>query len=178
MVIHKSLRDFRTRLRNNQDRHGRKEHIHRERERETLQVSVLPYRCSICAPLVSVSVVAQSSSEIPEGLMNNPVLYITMMFVGSQYLANTCIYTMWRHRSSISPYFVYLSRKRQDIINKEGNVIRLLSLPDFNQKLNSATQILLHVPYIKISRKSVQWEPRCSMRTDRREAFFFLRESV
>ena len=27
--IHKSLRDFRTRLRNNQDRHGRKEHINR-----------------------------------------------------------------------------------------------------------------------------------------------------
>ena len=52
-VIHKSLRDFRTRLRNNQDRHGRKEHINRERERETLQVSVLPYRCSICAPLVT-----------------------------------------------------------------------------------------------------------------------------
>ena len=28
-VIHKSLRDFRTRLRNNQDRHGRKEHMNR-----------------------------------------------------------------------------------------------------------------------------------------------------
>ena len=28
-VTHKSLRDFRTRLRNNQDRHGRKEHINR-----------------------------------------------------------------------------------------------------------------------------------------------------
>ena len=28
-VIHKSLRDFRTRLRNNQDRHGRKKHINR-----------------------------------------------------------------------------------------------------------------------------------------------------
>ena len=28
-VIHKSLRDFRTRLRNNEDRHGRKEHINR-----------------------------------------------------------------------------------------------------------------------------------------------------
>ena len=27
--IHKSVRDFRTRLRNNQDRHGRKEHINR-----------------------------------------------------------------------------------------------------------------------------------------------------
>ena len=30
-VIHKSLRDFRTRLHNNQDRHGRKEHINRWR---------------------------------------------------------------------------------------------------------------------------------------------------
>ena len=28
-VIHKSLVEFRTRLRNNQDRHGRKEHINR-----------------------------------------------------------------------------------------------------------------------------------------------------
>ena len=28
-VTHKSLRDFRNRLRNNQDRHGRKEHINR-----------------------------------------------------------------------------------------------------------------------------------------------------
>jgi len=28
-VIHKSLRDFRTRLRNNQERHGRNEHINR-----------------------------------------------------------------------------------------------------------------------------------------------------
>ena len=30
-VIHKSLRNFRTRLRNNQDRHERKEHINRYR---------------------------------------------------------------------------------------------------------------------------------------------------
>jgi len=30
-VLHKSLRNFRTRLRNNQDRHGRKEHINRYR---------------------------------------------------------------------------------------------------------------------------------------------------
>jgi len=28
-VIHKSLRNFRTRLRNNQDRHDRKEHMNR-----------------------------------------------------------------------------------------------------------------------------------------------------
>jgi len=39
-------------------------------EGETLQVSVLPYRCSICPPLVSLSVVAQPSSEVPDGLMN------------------------------------------------------------------------------------------------------------
>jgi hypothetical protein len=30
-VIHKSLKDFRTGLRNNQDRHGRKEHNNRQR---------------------------------------------------------------------------------------------------------------------------------------------------
>ena len=30
-VIHKSFRDFRTRLSNNQDRHGRKEHINRQK---------------------------------------------------------------------------------------------------------------------------------------------------
>jgi hypothetical protein len=41
-------------------------------EGETLQVSVLPYRCSI-APSVFVLVVAQPSSEVPEGLMNYPV---------------------------------------------------------------------------------------------------------
>jgi len=34
-VIHKSLRDFRTPLRNNQYRHGIKKHINRERERDT-----------------------------------------------------------------------------------------------------------------------------------------------
>jgi hypothetical protein len=40
---------------------------------ETLQVSVLPYRCSICPSAVSVLVVAQLSSEVPEGLMKYPV---------------------------------------------------------------------------------------------------------
>jgi hypothetical protein len=61
-------------------------------EGEQLQVSVLPYRCSICAPLVTrqMSILFQSSScdtlctatvpqvsEIPEGLMNNPVYLVT-----------------------------------------------------------------------------------------------------
>ena len=42
-------------------------------EGKALQFSVLPYRCSICPPLMSVLVVAQPSSEVPEGLMNYPV---------------------------------------------------------------------------------------------------------
>jgi len=41
-------------------------------EGQTLQVSVLPYSCSICPPY-SILVVAQPSSEVPEGLMNCPV---------------------------------------------------------------------------------------------------------
>jgi len=48
------------------------------KEGDTLHVSVLPYRCSICPPLVSVLVVAQPSSEVPEGLMNYPVYSISL----------------------------------------------------------------------------------------------------
>jgi len=78
-VIHKSLRDFRTRLRNNQERHGRKEHINRkerinrERERDTPSFCPTLQVLDMLLSAVSVLVVAQSSSEIPEGLMNNPV---------------------------------------------------------------------------------------------------------
>jgi hypothetical protein len=42
-------------------------------EGDTLQVSVLPYSCSIRPSAVSVMVVGQSSSEVPEGLKNYPV---------------------------------------------------------------------------------------------------------
>jgi hypothetical protein len=128
-VIHKSLRDFRPLRYSSRDGHAEGS---MSTEGETLQVSVLPYRCSIYAPLVtrqmsnfgkfhrpltyslstpclvttvplavkpastprrlvqnktwrdslsidkllsavSVLVVAQSSSEIPERLMNHPV---------------------------------------------------------------------------------------------------------
>jgi len=70
-VIRKSLRDFRTRLHDNQDRHGRKEHIeHLQGRTETWSVSL---SVDMLLSALSVLVVAQSSSEIPEGLMNNPV---------------------------------------------------------------------------------------------------------
>ena len=50
-VIHKSLRDFQPLRYSNRDGHAQGEHVNRERE--TLQVSVLPYRCSIRPPLVT-----------------------------------------------------------------------------------------------------------------------------
>jgi hypothetical protein len=49
-VIHKSLWDFQPLRYSSQDGHVEGKLVNRERE--TLQVSVLPYRCSICAPLV------------------------------------------------------------------------------------------------------------------------------
>ena len=49
-VIHKSLRDFRPLRYRSRDGHAEEEHVNRGR---TLQVSVLPYRCSICPPLVT-----------------------------------------------------------------------------------------------------------------------------
>ena len=45
-VIHTSLRDFRTRLRNNQDRHGRKEHINRQRTSPRFFLYQGPWRTS------------------------------------------------------------------------------------------------------------------------------------
>jgi len=50
MVIHKSFRDFRPLQYSSGD--GQAEGKHVNRGRETLQVFVLPYRCSICPPLV------------------------------------------------------------------------------------------------------------------------------
>jgi hypothetical protein len=54
-------------------------------EGQTFQISVLPYRCSICPPFVSVLVVAQPSSEVPERLTNYPV------FFWATFLSNTHI---------------------------------------------------------------------------------------
>jgi hypothetical protein len=48
-VIHKSLRNFRTRLRNNQDRHSRKEHISVQRIGQKLGVPLLLLTCSSSA---------------------------------------------------------------------------------------------------------------------------------
>jgi len=70
-IIHNSLRDFRTLRYSSLDGHAEGEHVNRG---ETLLVSVLPNRCSICPFFVSVLVVAQPMSEVPEGLMNYPVL--------------------------------------------------------------------------------------------------------
>jgi len=47
-VIHNSLRDFRHVRYSSRDGHAEGKHVNRGRE--TLQVSVLPYRCSICPP--------------------------------------------------------------------------------------------------------------------------------
>ena len=65
--------------------------------------------------VVSVLVVAQSSSEIPEGLMNNPVHYTSESNIGldvydaageaiiiaNKVLHNRCIGTGWRVRTTI-----------------------------------------------------------------------------
>ena len=75
-VILKSLRDFRTRLRNNQDRHQGCTIWSTCKGGQKLGVS-LSLSVDMLLSAVSVLVVAQSSSEIPEGLMNKPVLIWT-----------------------------------------------------------------------------------------------------
>jgi hypothetical protein len=70
-IIHKSLRDFRPLRYSSWDGHAGREHVNRGRNTPsfcpTLQV------LDMLLSAVSVLVVAQSSSEVPEGLMNYPV---------------------------------------------------------------------------------------------------------
>jgi len=70
-------------------------------EGQTLQVSVLPYRCSICPLLVSVLVVEQTSSEVPEGLLNYPVYINTHKYLYIYFLMFILCFI---------PYFVQLYR--------------------------------------------------------------------
>lgn len=67
-------------------------------------------------------------------------------------------------RSSVSLYFTFLSRKRQEINQRGIHVMCLSSLPDFNQTWILYTHFIQR-PSHQILRKSVQWEPRCSRRT-------------
>jgi hypothetical protein len=74
-VIHKSLRDFRPLRYSSRDGHTEGEHVNRGTDTPsfcpTLQV------LDMLLSAVSVLVVAQPSSEVPEGLMNYPVYSIS-----------------------------------------------------------------------------------------------------
>jgi hypothetical protein len=61
-VIHKSLRDFRPLRCSSWDGNAKGEHVNRGRDSK---VSVLPYKCSICPPLVTrqMSVLYSSSTH-------------------------------------------------------------------------------------------------------------------
>jgi len=71
-VIHKSFRDFRHLRYSSRDGHVEGEHVNRRRDTPsfcpTLQV------LDMFLSTVSVLVVVQLSSEVPEGLMNYPVI--------------------------------------------------------------------------------------------------------
>jgi len=75
-VIHKSLRNFWTRLRNNQDRHSRKDISSTCREGQKLGASLPLLTCS---PSAWPSRLVPQRSEIPEGLTNYPVLLLGVL---------------------------------------------------------------------------------------------------
>ena len=69
-VIHKSLRNFRTRLRNKQDRHSRREHIeHVEGRTENWRVSssvdMLSFSGTIPATVTQRSEISEGTYELP-----------------------------------------------------------------------------------------------------------------
>jgi hypothetical protein len=74
-VIHKSLRDFRPLQYSSRDGHAEEEHVNRGRDTPKF----LSYLTGIdMLSAVSVLVVAQPSSEVPEGLTNYPVYSVQL----------------------------------------------------------------------------------------------------
>ena len=98
-VIHKSVWNFRTRLRNNQDRHSRKEHINRYRIspsffRVLSTVDMLPFGVTIPATVPQIL-------EIPEGLTNYPV-HCSLNTLLSPIIIITQMLVIYIHSSAIS----------------------------------------------------------------------------
>jgi len=91
-VIHKSVRDFRPLRYSSRDGHAKGKHVNRRRETPsfcpTLQV------LDMLLSVVSVLVVVQPSSEVPEGLMNYPVYswFICLLLLCEVF------YLLWRWR--------------------------------------------------------------------------------
>jgi hypothetical protein len=69
-VIHKSLQDFQPLQYSSRDGCAEGERVNRERHKKTWRDSLT---IDMLLSAVSVLVVAQPSSEVPEGLMNYPV---------------------------------------------------------------------------------------------------------
>jgi hypothetical protein len=74
-VIRKSLRDFRPLRYSSRDGHAEGEHVNRGRDAPSFCPTLQVFDMLLSA--VSVLVVAQLSSEVPEGLMNYPVFIKT-----------------------------------------------------------------------------------------------------
>jgi hypothetical protein len=72
-VIHKSLRDLRPLQYSSRDGHAEGEYVNRGRDTPSFCPSLQVLDMLLSA--VSVLVVAQPSSEVPEGLMNYPVYW-------------------------------------------------------------------------------------------------------
>jgi hypothetical protein len=77
-------------------------------------------------------------------------------------------YVFWFFLQLLSETFLILRRIQRDIIiNVHRSLCKVpLLLSDFNETWRLLTYFR-KIPKYQISRKCVQWEPSCSMRTDR-----------
>ena len=72
-VIHKSLRDFRPLRYSSRDGHAEGEHVNRGRDTQSFCPTF--HVLDMLLSALCVLVVAQPSSEVPEGFMNYPVYF-------------------------------------------------------------------------------------------------------
>ena len=92
-IIHKSLRDFQPLRYSSREGHAEGEHVNRGRDTPSFcpTLQVLDMSTLLC---LSVLVYAQPSSEVPEGLTNNPV-YINYPYILDFKLSPCSIYNVF-----------------------------------------------------------------------------------
>jgi len=114
-----------------------------------------------CAELYCNLWPAQLYDNFPHYLINGTI------FVTKKKLLNTKCVFWFLSTTFVWKSFFILRRIERDVM-KKGNSLHVkcqLFLSDFNETWTSSTQFRKVLKY-KISWKSVQWKPSCSMRTD------------
>jgi len=147
-VINKSLRNFRTRLNNNQDRHSRVDISSTCKVGQKLGVSLPLLTCSPSA--WPSRLLYPQRSEIPEGLMNYPVFVLFQEAKNSSFL-KLCYVLLWCLNQNVLRASCILCHVTSDsltiftekVVFESITIYRYLSLDQYTRPSHSTVQAIV-----------------------------------